>query len=640
MLGVPASALLGPVDELLRADLLVERGDELAFRHDLLRDGVLESLAADELRRLRRQAADVLLAAGAPPLEVAARLLASAQPGDAVAISTLFSAAWAVAAADPGTAADLGREALALTVAGRPGAGRHRLGNVALAARRRSPAGGARADRRRAARGADADRGGPRPARDRRDVLALARRAGAIEPAALEIPGLTDALRAAHLARLVHNLIVAGRGEQADALVPEARAAAEAARDDAALFTLDLAAAARDSQLGRFAEAGRDVERAAARTVGRAEDARSRLADQWRAEALAFADDFDGAFAVTADGLRAAQRDGRVWTVRTWESWRGRLLLQSGQIADASAIFEGLLGGGDELELENLAEASAGFALGRVALHTGDARATRAAAAFAEHLRATAWPELQRHAAWLLALQASARGDDGAARDLLMDGVDDATPVLPTLALDVADEVRAVRIARAAGDDVLARRAVAVTAARAEHNPGVASMEGLHAHARALARDDPALLAAAVAALERSPRRLAFASALEDLGAAAVAAGDREAAIDAFGRALEILAAGGAVVAARRVRDRLHALGVRRRIARSPRPATGWDALTPSEAAVARMVADGLTNREAADALVVSPHTVSMHLRRAFVKLDINSRRDLAALVPDDAPQA
>ena len=48
--------------------------------------------------------------------------------------------------------------------------------------------------------------------------------------------------------------------------------------------------------------------------------------------------------------------------------------------------------------------------------------------------------------------------------------------------------------------------------------------------------------------------------------------------------------------------------------------------MTCSELAVVRLVADGLTNREVAERLYVSPHTVNGHLRHAFDKLGINSR--------------
>ena len=66
----------------------------------------------------------------------------------------------------------------------------------------------------------------------------------------------------------------------------------------------------------------------------------------------------------------------------------------------------------------------------------------------------------------------------------------------------------------------------------------------------------------------------------------------------------------------------------------------GWAALTEAELAVVRLVADGLTNREVAERLYVSPHTVNGHLRHAFEKLDINSRVALtriAAGTPDQA---
>jgi DNA-binding CsgD family transcriptional regulator len=55
--------------------------------------------------------------------------------------------------------------------------------------------------------------------------------------------------------------------------------------------------------------------------------------------------------------------------------------------------------------------------------------------------------------------------------------------------------------------------------------------------------------------------------------------------------------------------------------------------LSRSELAVARLAATGLTNREVASQLYVSVKTVEYHLRNTYIKLDITSRRALAALL-------
>jgi DNA-binding CsgD family transcriptional regulator len=58
---------------------------------------------------------------------------------------------------------------------------------------------------------------------------------------------------------------------------------------------------------------------------------------------------------------------------------------------------------------------------------------------------------------------------------------------------------------------------------------------------------------------------------------------------------------------------------------RAPSP----DGLTATEAEVARLVAGGLTNREVADALFMSPNTVKANLKRIYGKLGVRSRVEL-----------
>ena len=77
-------------------------------------------------------------------------------------------------------------------------------------------------------------------------------------------------------------------------------------------------------------------------------------------------------------------------------------------------------------------------------------------------------------------------------------------------------------------------------------------------------------------------------------------------------------------------------------MATAEKPVTGWAAMTKSELAVAELVANGLTNREIAERLFVSPHTVNTDLRHVFAKLQVHSRVDLTRLSTErnseDAP--
>ena len=83
----------------------------------------------------------------------------------------------------------------------------------------------------------------------------------------------------------------------------------------------------------------------------------------------------------------------------------------------------------------------------------------------------------------------------------------------------------------------------------------------------------------------------------------------------------------GVLVRPRTATARAHGGPPRRNTATTP--GYGWSSLTDTEVAVAEQVAQGLTNREAAAHLYLSPHTIDYHLRRVFQKLDVRSRVEL-----------
>ncbi len=96
----------------------------------------------------------------------------------------------------------------------------------------------------------------------------------------------------------------------------------------------------------------------------------------------------------------------------------------------------------------------------------------------------------------------------------------------------------------------------------------------------------------------------------------------KRAAKELLGQALEIFERAGARLWAEKTRGELEQVGLRR---------TGPDQLTEAERRVAELAASGLTNREVAAKLFMSPKTVEANLARAYRKLDIHSRAELGA---------
>jgi DNA-binding CsgD family transcriptional regulator len=151
---------------------------------------------------------------------------------------------------------------------------------------------------------------------------------------------------------------------------------------------------------------------------------------------------------------------------------------------------------------------------------------------------------------------------------------------------------------------------------------------------RGLVAGDPAAaeahLRAAVALHAGVPAPLDAGRTQLELGRLLRGAGRDEEAREPLRAALDAFERSGARPWADRARRELRASGA---IARNPVAAPSTAALSPHEQRVAQLVAQGMTNREAAAALFVSTKTVEHHLRGAFRKLGVRRRAELARVM-------
>jgi DNA-binding CsgD family transcriptional regulator len=165
---------------------------------------------------------------------------------------------------------------------------------------------------------------------------------------------------------------------------------------------------------------------------------------------------------------------------------------------------------------------------------------------------------------------------------------------------------------------------IRLVSSRCSGRRGIASVQ------TRLLEGGPEPLLEATELARRGGRALDHAATCEDSAAVLVDAGRPEEAtlllIGAQSRYDDM----GATAWSARVAASLRSLGVRRGArGRLRRAETGWESLTASERSVSELVAQGLTNREVARRLHISPHTVNTHLRHVFQM----TRAELAAMI-------
>jgi DNA-binding CsgD family transcriptional regulator/transcriptional regulator with XRE-family HTH domain len=205
-----------------------------------------------------------------------------------------------------------------------------------------------------------------------------------------------------------------------------------------------------------------------------------------------------------------------------------------------------------------------------------------------------------------------------------------STPLAPDIAHGCQSAVpNMVRLALALGRRAEAEAFTSAVVARARTDVRAEST-ATALHCQGLLAADPDLVEAAVEAYERAVRPLHRAHALENRAVLLAEWGDRDAARRSYDDAATCYAQLDAAWDLRRAAARLRPLGLRasrHRVRR--RPATGWEALTPTELKVAALVADGLSNPDVATRLLVSRRTVETHVAHILAKLGGRSRVDI-----------
>ncbi len=618
--------LLASLRDALAAGLLTDAGDDLSFRHDLVREALYADLPSAMRAGLHRDAARVLARSGASAGLVGEHLLRGAEPGDDEAITWLQQAGRTLAPTTPSVAVGLlecamkladparplaldikGDLATALMWAGRPVEGEalchEALSSIADAARRTAlrqqlvesllHRGQAASVIREVDVGLDEC---PLDARSR------ARLEVASALARLFV-GDVDGARARARALECAGGTPADIGVSARAFVVQALAAEQSGE---ILEAADLA--------------GRAVALADA-TDSR--DAHETVPHLTQSMFLLDTDQFDAAVARLERGREAQESFGGRGSLPIHHFCFGFARFWSGAWDEAAAEIETGIALAEETQTGWRATPCgirAVIALARGeerSIAEGWLRSGEAALAAGEAPYRVEWLE------WARVLWGALNGDTlPAAR----------APVRPSIVLATTGPTIA-RLAIEHGHRDVARSIADALGRLATLNAGARGIAAAHTTVRGLLADDPRLLASAVEIYRAVGRPLEQAFAGEWAALSAARTGRRSdaramlaAALDAYGRLGALAFAAGASRRLARVGIRVKRSGLAPR-----RPIDGWDSLTATEQRVLRLIAARRTNPEIARELGVSRRTVETHVSHILARVDLRSRVELAA---------
>jgi DNA-binding CsgD family transcriptional regulator len=451
-------------------------------------------------------------------------------------------------------------------------------------------------------------------------------------------------------------LIVAAMGAPIDLEVTQRALAVAREGDDQALllraliacgytaaFTADVARSYLDEAAGLARESG----------------------DKWRLSQILWcqaytaihAGDPRAAIAAGEEGRHLADEVGDRFVSRACRFWGlGTAHLFRGDLAEAAAQFRAILTEPDA-DHDVLGQTACLCHLGHTLAWLGDTAGARAAATAAVEAAAEFGGVFEGLAYSPLAVASLAAGDVAAAAVAAAVAADRLSiqPALNTAGLvGIADVVFArgeVAEAKRMADEAVAAAVGSSMATALTTRARIANAQGETEQAERDARE-------ALSAAAEFDAHLATPDALECLAGYAGAAGSHREAARLYGAADAVRKATGIVrfkvwdegyaTSVSSIRDALGnsdfdsawaegaALSTLEAIAYArrghsdrKRPTRGWDALTPTEHDVVRLVNEGLANKDIATRLFVSPRTVQSHLTHVYNKLGISSRVQL-----------
>jgi DNA-binding CsgD family transcriptional regulator len=632
----PVSELAAGLQEAVAARILIGSGAELAFRHQLIRQALYESMPTALRLALHAEAARELAATDADALSVAQQLFEARAPGQGWARAWLIQAGPTLTTQAPQLAADLLRRELDET----PSGDEAWDGLTASLARA---------------------------------LLAIGSYDEAAQQARAALPVMTDpARRAETYSVLARAQISAGRSDEATTTTRLALASPGLPRTWQARM-LALLAMLERAGTGELAEADQTARRAltVAEEAGDAFATAHALTDLWlshsiRRDHAAALDYIDQALHVLGDDpgfadLRSFALDDRIFTLQNLDRWpeaeltlrRARESAQRSGSPDrttwaTAAVLRYWLGQWDDAlaELSSDEDDAPGLTYtflregwpallihGVAALIAGrrDQRTTAD-----QHLRAgLALPILRlsdlENRDFLIAAHAVAleqRGEIHQAMQVLAAIVPRQDGEMTLIHQWLPD---LVRLAIAADDQEMARTAARACQAEAAAETQPARPAAASLRCQGLLKSDPAPLRDAVAHYRTVGPAAELPAAVEDLAAVLAGRGQQEEARGALNEAVSLYEGLNARWDIRRADSRLRPYGIRRGVRgpRGPRAASGWAALTPTEVKIAALVARGDSTSEIARGMFLSRRTVQTYISHILAKLGSKSRVEI-----------